>query len=141
MNLIVKKITGKHWIFIAATLLLAALSGSVFAQAQENNPAGKTISQKRFERLSKKKNTAVLDVRTSDEFKEGHIPNALQIDVLKKEEFKAQVTSLDKKKKYLIYCRSGKRSKTAMTLMKEMGFTKLLDLDGGFTNWKGEKEQ
>lgn len=140
MSTILKKIKSISWLFIAAVLMLAGLCGSVCAQAQDN-PAGKTISQKKFERLSKKKNTVVLDVRTTDEYKAGHIPHATQIDVLKKEEFKAQISSLDKNKTYLVYCRSGKRSIDAMSTMKEMGFTKLYDLNGGYTNWTGAKEQ
>lgn len=139
MNTIVDKIKRNSWIIIAAGFLLAGLCGSVCVQAQDN-AAGKTVSQKKFQRMSKKKNSVVLDVRTTDEFKAGHIPTAAQIDVLKTEEFKAQVASLDKKKTYLVYCRSGKRSKDAMRIMNELGFTKLYDLDGGFSNWTGVKE-
>ena len=139
MNTIKQKIKSNGWIFIAAAFLLAGLCGSVCAQAQDIT-AGKTISQKKFERLSKKKNTVVLDVRTTDEYKAGHIPKATQIDVLKTEEFKTQIAGLDKNKTYLVYCRSGKRSKDAMHIMKELGFTKLFDLNGGFSNWTGAKE-
>ena len=89
----------------------------------------------------KKKNTILLDVRTEVEYKAGHIPGSLQIDFLKTEDFKKQVAVLDKSKPYLLYCRSGKRSKDAMSVMKEMGFTKLFDLQGGFNSWEGVKEQ
>lgn len=139
MKLLNKK-NGNSGFIIAAVLILAGLCGTVCVQAQ-NNTAGKTISQKKFERLSKKKNAVVLDVRTTEEYKAGHIPNATQIDVLQKEAFKAQVSGLDKNKTYLIYCRSGKRSKEAMILMKELGFTKLFDLNGGYSNWTGAKEK
>ncbi|HRG39612.1 MAG TPA: rhodanese-like domain-containing protein, partial [Bacteroidia bacterium] len=68
-------------------LIVSRIKGHVFWDHQELinalegadlliNLAGKTISQKKFERLSKKKNTVVLDVRTTDEYKAGHIPNA-----------------------------------------------------------------
>ena len=100
-----------------------------------------TVSQNKFQRLLKKKNTILLDVRTEVEYKAGHIPGSLQIDFLKTEDFKKQVAVLDKSKPYLLYCRSGKRSKDAMTVMKEMGFTKLFDLQGGFNSWEGVKEQ
>lgn len=63
------------------------------------------------------------------------------MDVLKVEDFKKQVETLDKTKTYLLYCRSGKRSKEGMALMKESGFTKLYDLEDGFSNWRGDKEQ
>ena len=108
-------------------------------QAQEST-AGKTVSQKKFQRLMKKKNTVLLDVRSTDEYKDGHIPGALQIDVLIREDFKKQVATLDKGKRYLVYCRSGKRSKEAMELMKGSGFTKLYDLEGGFSKWIREKD-
>lgn len=128
-----------RWLLLVTSLFLAGLCGPLCIQAQET-AAGKTISQKKFQRLSKKKNSVVLDVRTIEEYKAGHIPNAVQTDVLKKEDFKARVAGLDKNKIYLVYCRSGKRSKDAMNLMKEMGFTRLYDLDGGFSGWTGAKE-
>ena len=139
MNTLILQIKRKNWLLIAAGIFIAGLCIPVCIQAQDT-AAGKTITQKKFQRLNKKKNSVLLDVRTIDEYKAGHIPGATQTDVLKKDEFKNKVSTLDKKKTYLLYCRSGKRSKEAMKLMKEMGFTKLYDLDGGFNVWTGEKE-
>ncbi|MBK8140974.1 MAG: rhodanese-like domain-containing protein [Chitinophagaceae bacterium] len=136
----VTKYKKKSLLIIAGGLLLAGLCSTVCVQAQDNT-AGKTVSQNKFQRLLKKKNTILLDVRTEVEYKAGHIPGSLQIDFLKTEDFKKQVAVLDKSKPYLLYCRSGKRSKDAMTVMKEMGFTKLFDLQGGFNSWEGVKEQ
>lgn len=131
----------KHsWVLVAGGLLVAGLCGTVCASAQEPTE-GKTIEAKKFQRLMKKKNAVLLDVRTLEEYKEGHIPGSVQIDVLKTDDFKKQVASLDKNKTYLIYCRSGKRSRDAMTLLNESGFTKLFDLKGGFSNWTGAKEK
>lgn len=127
-------------LLLLAGLLLAGLCSSVYVQAQDST-AGKTVSQKRFERLMKKKNALLLDVRTADEYKAGHIPGSVQIDVLNTEDFKHKVAVLDKSKIYLLYCRSGKRSNTAKMLMKESGFKKLYDLEGGFSKWEGAKEQ
>lgn len=123
---------------VAGGLVLAGLCGTVCAAAQEP-AAGKTVAAQKFQRLMKKKNAVVLDVRTTEEYSEGHIPGSQQIDVLQESEFKTRVASLDKGKTYLLYCRSGKRSKTAMTIMKEAGFGKLYDLEGGYTAWPGEK--
>jgi len=130
----------KKWLFLFTGILLTVLCSAVCVQAQ-NNSAGKTVSQKKFQRLITKKNTVLLDVRTSEEYKAGHIPGSLQIDILNTEDFKKQVAVLDKTKTYLLYCRSGKRSKEALALMKEAGFIKLYDLQGGFSNWQGKKEQ
>ncbi len=140
MALSLQNIKKKSLLIIAGGLLLAGLCSTVCVQAQDNT-AGKTVSQNKFQRLLKKKNTILLDVRTEVEYKAGHIPGSLQIDFLKTEDFKKQVAVLDKSKPYLLYCRSGKRSKDAMTVMKEMGFTKLFDLQGGFNSWEGVKEQ
>jgi len=126
-------------ILIISGLLLVALFGTAGLQAQDTI-AGKTVTQKKFQRLMTKKNTVLLDVRTTEEYKSGHIPGSLQIDVLNAADFKKQVASFDKNKKYLLYCRSGKRSSSAKVLMEEMGFTKLYDLDGGFSKWTGKKE-
>ena len=140
MALWLQNIKKKSLLIIAGGLLLAGLCSTDCVPAQDNT-AGKTVSQNKFQRLLKKKNTILLDVRTEVEYKAGHIPGSLQIDFLKTEDFKKQVAVLDKSKPYLLYCRSGKRSKDAMTVMKEMGFTKLFDLQGGFNSWEGVKEQ
>lgn len=140
MALSLQNIKKKSLLIIAGSILLAGLCSTVCVQAQDNT-AGKTVSQNKFQRLLKKKNTILLDVRTEVEYKAGHIPGSLQIDFLKTEDFKKQVAVLDKSKPYLLYCRSGKRSKDAMSVMKEMSFTKLFDLQGGFNSWEGVKEQ
>ena len=140
MALSLQTIKKKSLLIIAGGLLLAGLCSTVCVQAQDNT-AGKTVSQNKFQRLLKKKNTILLDVRTEVEYKAGHIPGLKQIDFLKTEDFKKEVAVLDKSKPYLLYCRSGKRSKEAMKVMKEMGFTKLFDLRGGFSSWEGVKEQ
>ena len=75
----------------------------------------------------------ILDVRTASEFTEGHIPNAINIDVLS-DYFTADVSALDKTLEYAIYCRSGKRSVDAATAMEEIGFS-TSNLTGGIISW------
>jgi rhodanese-related sulfurtransferase len=124
------------------TLLVLFLSLSFLsstAQAQEKEKK-ETISPKKFKKLSKKKNTVVIDVRTPEEFAAGHIPGAQLINV-QNAGFEEQVKVLDTTKTYLLYCRSGKRSQNALNKMKALGFTKVYHLQGGIENWKGPKEQ
>ena len=64
------------------------------------------VSAKKFERKMQRKNVVVLDVRTAEEFAQGHIGNAQLIDV-NKENFAQQIQALDKEKTYLAYCKSG----------------------------------
>lgn len=76
----------------------------------------------------------ILDVRTPQEFNEGHIANALMID-FNSESFKEEINKLDKDKTYLVYCRTGNRSRGAVELMTELGFTKIYHLTSGIVGW------
>ena len=58
-------------------------------------------------------NAVILDVRTEDECNEGIIPNAINIDIHKGQDFISEIEKLDKSKNYYIYCRSGARSAKA----------------------------
>jgi rhodanese-related sulfurtransferase len=59
------------------------------------------------------------------------------MDYLETEKFVKQVAALDPAKKYLLYCRTGKRSLNAATIMKSKGFTKVSDLKDGISEWDG----
>ena len=88
--------------------------------------------------LRKTKDKVLLDVRTPDEFAEGHLKNAQNIDYLA-DEFETQVSRLDKSKPYFLYCRSGKRTAGAAELMLALGFEKIYTLDGGILAWEEQK--
>jgi rhodanese-related sulfurtransferase len=77
----------------------------------------------------------LLDVRTQEEYDAGHLSNAKLVDYYKTKEFTTYLESLDRNGNYLIYCRSGNRSKETLKLMKEMGFSNVVDLDGGYQAW------
>lgn len=99
------------------------------------------ISNDEFRLAAAQPGAVILDVRTADEYQQGHISGAKLIDVLRPEEFKNYILALPKDKTYLLYCRSGKRSFTALTLMKENGFTIVKHLKNGITGWDGPVEQ
>ena len=75
----------------------------------------------------------VIDLRKAEEFSQGHIPEAINIDVMS-EYFIADISTLDKNCHYAIYCRSGKRSVDAATIMDESGF-ETTNLLGGIISW------
>lgn len=100
----------------------------------------KELSQKEWqEKMEKDQEAVILDVRTEEEVEEGYIPNSKNIDIYKGQGFINEVEKLDKSKHYYIYCRSGKRSAQACTLMDQMGFDETYNLLGGFSEWKGAK--
>ncbi len=76
----------------------------------------------------------IIDVRTPEEYAEGHLENAVNID-FKAASFSEEVGKLDKSNPYLVYCKSGVRSAKSVTLMKELGFKDVADLNGGITKW------
>ena len=78
----------------------------------------------------------ILDVRTIEEFNEGHIPNAICIpnEIIGQED----ITELpDKEQLILVYCRSGRRSKEADEKLKNLGYTNIIEF-GGIIDWKGD---
>jgi len=79
----------------------------------------------------------IIDVRTADEYKEGHLKGAVNID-LYSEAFKEDIAKLDREKTYLVYCRSGNRSMRAVSLMQELEFTRLYHLNNGIIEWNKE---
>ena len=76
----------------------------------------------------------ILDVRTLEEFQEGHLEGAEMIDFYAAD-FADRLDDLDKDVPYLLYCRSGNRSGQARALMEELGFTDVADVDGGVIAW------
>ncbi|MBC8753640.1 rhodanese-like domain-containing protein [Kordia sp. YSTF-M3] len=98
------------------------------------------LSQQEWqEQLANDTNAVLLDVRTQDEVDEGHIPNALHIDIFLGQGFIDEVKKLDPSKNYYIYCRSGGRSGQACAVMNSIGFENTYNLMGGFSEWEGAK--
>lgn len=94
-----------------------------------------TLNVEQFNKLLVLDEIQLVDVRTPEEFQTGHIRDAQNIDY-NNESFKSKISSLDKSKPVLVYCRSGKRSANAAEIMKELGFTKIVSLDGGMISWE-----
>lgn len=79
----------------------------------------------------------ILDVRTPDEFAQGHIPGAHNLD-LTAPDFMSQVKELDPAGLYAVYCRSGNRSRTAIEVLRAEGITQTVGLAGGVGAWPGQ---
>jgi rhodanese-related sulfurtransferase len=80
-------------------------------------------------------NFIILDVRTPWEFSDEHIDGAENLDFTDPD-FGEIVQKLDKDKKYLIYCKSGLREEKVFEIMKELGFSRVYKIKGGFEGWK-----
>ncbi|RNL85657.1 rhodanese-like domain-containing protein [Sinomicrobium pectinilyticum] len=96
------------------------------------------IQEEWAEQLENDKNAIVLDVRTEEEFEEGYIPNAINIDIRQGQDFIDELEKLDKSKTYYVYCRSGARSAKACAIMDQLGFEEAHNLLGGIMEWEGD---
>jgi rhodanese-related sulfurtransferase len=76
----------------------------------------------------------ILDVRIPQEYAQGYIEGAINIDFYSST-FEAELKTLDRDKTYFIYCHSGNRSGQARDLMEGLGFAEVYNLSGGITAW------
>jgi rhodanese-related sulfurtransferase len=79
----------------------------------------------------------ILDVRTPKEFASGHIEGAINLDY-NAPTFKDDLNGLDKTKMYLIYCRTARRSRGALDMMRELEFREVYHMLGGIARWTSE---
>ncbi|MBO7570830.1 MAG: rhodanese-like domain-containing protein [Bacteroidales bacterium] len=90
-----------------------------------------TLNANDFEKAIANSTTIILDVRTADEYRSGHIPNAINID-MSRPDFEKR---LSKHKTLAVYCKNGVRSKMTAIILANRGF-RVVYLDGGITEWE-----
>ena len=118
------------------TIILGMLGLNALSACMSSNFENQDVGT--FAELVKQKDVILVDVRTAEEYAEGHIPGAVNID-MKKDDFMDQVGKLiDKTKTIAVYCRSGRRSANAADMMSQQGY-KPVNLKGGILAWKSEK--
>ena len=98
-----------------------------------------SVDAKEFAEAISAPQMQIVDARTPQEFREGHIPGAVNIDINNKD-FIRHAESLDKTRPVAVYCRSGRRSKIAAKTLTVNGFD-VTELDGGIITWEGEIEK
>lgn len=102
----------------------------------QNKDEFKNVNADEFEQMIEDMdNVMCIDVRTSEEYNEGHIFGSVNIDVKKENFAELADETLDKNKKIAVYCRSGKRSRTAARILAKKGY-RVYNLDKGYLNWK-----
>jgi uncharacterized protein len=79
----------------------------------------------------------ILDVRTAKEYLSGHLRDSINID-FRSPSFQDQISLLDRDAAYLLYCRTGIRSRKALLIMSSMGFREIYNLSQGIEQWKRE---
>ena len=122
-------------------LLLAVMLLTACGQDKENDQGAAYLNitaeeAKQF--MDTEEGYIILDVRTQEEYDEGHIPGAI---VISHEEIKEKAEEVlpDKDQLILVYCRSGRRSKIAAEALVELGYTNIKEF-GGIIDWPYEVE-
>ena len=100
----------------------------------------RSVDAETFAQVIEDSTVVRLDVRTANEYTQGHIPNALLIDVTQADFMQKAEQLLPKDKTIALYCRSGRRSKKAAMQLAQHGY-QVVELNTGFNSWKGEVEQ
>lgn len=119
-------------LFIAA-VTLAIMLPSLSCVAKPNEPVSISQSGDILEQV-KSKNWLLLDVRSPEEFAQGHIPGAINISHEKITEYLSELKDY-KDRPIVVYCRSGRRAKVAIEELEAAEFTDLRHLEGDMMGW------
>ena len=117
-------------------LLLAVMLLTACGQDKENDQGAVYVNitaEEAKQIMDSEEGYIILDVRTQEEYDQGHIPGAI---VISHEEIaeKAEEVLTDKEQLILVYCRSGRRSKIAAEALVELGYTNIREF-GGIIDW------
>ena len=127
------------WIAGLASVVCVNLSLPSFLRAQEAVDGYPNLSPlEARETIAKRAGDprfVLLDVRTPREFAEERIDGAVMVDYLSPS-FRDEMAKLDRRKTYLVYCRTGNRTNGALKVMRELGLRDVYDVSGGITKWK-----
>lgn len=110
--------------------ILALLSSVAFAQADVTN----VTVEEAAKHLKKNPKTIVVDLRTPEEFKQGHLKGAVNLN-FQAEDFEKKLAKLDRDQTYLMHCLSGGRSGASIPIWEKLGFKKVLHLKAGKMGW------
>lgn len=117
------------------TILALLMFTTGFAQETKSEEVTiKRVDIDAFKSAIESGDYVLFDVRTVEEYMEGHIEGAKSLNFLD-DKFEKTISNIDKSQKYLIYCQSGGRSAKALKKMEEAGFTHVLELESGYQSW------
>ena len=119
--------------FLLALFLLAGCGGTAADDSYQQ------ISQEEAKEMMDTQEVIILDVREQDEYDSGHIPGAVLLPVGTIDETTAAEVIPEKDSTVLVYCRSGNRSKTASSMLAELGYIGIYEF-GGINTWPYETE-
>jgi len=125
-----------NWKYALVLPVILVFSACGIGQSESGSSV---LSAKAFQKeISATPEGIVLDVRTSGEFNEGHLENAVNVD-WNSSDFDTEIEKFDKSTPYFVYCLAGGRSAAAADHMRSQGFEHIIELEGGILKWRAEK--
>lgn len=121
--------------YIIMSFMILAVFGNSCSQEQSQTSKTKLAPTEFAAKMKTIPTAPLIDVRTPDEFSEGHLQNAKNID-WNSDNFDNQIVALDKSRPVFVYCLSGNRSRAAADRMRAVGFKEVYEMQGGITKWK-----
>jgi len=134
MNRVMKPLLKFAAICLATGLWQSTLIAAEPAPSQSSNSIHH-VDAREAQKLVTDKSVVVLDIRTPQEFNQGRIAGAKNID-FQAPDFEQRIETLDKSKSYLVHCASGGRSTHSLALFKKHSFQSVYHLDGGIKAWQ-----
>lgn len=127
-------------IALVTALLVTGCSGASSSASMPGSPAApkravQEISVEEAMKLWQAQHALLIDVRTPEEYSQGHIKGAVLIPL---NELEKRAGEVAKDKRVLIICRSGSRSASANLLLQDLGFTNTVSIKGGMSVWPGD---
>lgn len=113
--------------------IFTTLFSCLFISLKANALVSIDISAEEFIKI-KDDDLVLLDVRTIEEYNNGHIPGAVNLPLDELPDLLAQLPS--KNQKIVVYCRTGYRAGKAIKILHKQGYTNLVHLNGDFSEWK-----
>lgn len=128
--------SGKLGKAILTLLVISALLVVTCAPVKEG---GDVTARQVAEMIRKDTLIILVDVRTPEEYQQGHIKGARLMDFYSAE-FHAQLQTLPQDRPVILYCRSGRRSDEAMKFLASIGYSRVHNLHGGIVAWKKDRQ-
>lgn len=126
---------GKAGALFLALFILVFLVFAVTGEEELETDINWEEALELIEKKSEDDQLVLLDVRTPEEYQAGYIEGALNLDYYSPD-FQESLKELDPEKTFIVYCRSGNRSATAVAQMKELGVNQSYNLLGGIIAWQ-----
>jgi rhodanese-related sulfurtransferase len=110
----------------------------LFTSCVENKSNSTLLSSEEMKELMLLDSVQLIDVRSLEAFREGHLKGAQNL--VYDEDFIEKIQQLDKSKPVAVYCRTGRRSEKCSKILKNAGFEEIYQLKDGLSQWKFKNE-